>query len=60
MKGEWLRLRMTWDETNRRLAIRRVAGSRLPRSERHVQVRLAGETNMHSLVFDGVFAQLRL
>jgi alpha-glucosidase (family GH31 glycosyl hydrolase) len=61
MSGEWLRLRMTWDEANRRFAIRRVAGSRpWGTAARDLEIRLAGERTVHRLVLDGPFAELRL
>ena len=57
-RGEWMRVRMTWNERNRRLSLRLGEGAReapqmLPPLKRNIEVRLAGEKATRAITFEG-------
>lgn len=52
--GEWMGLHAAWDNRRRTLALRLAPGSRmLPPLQRNIEVRLAGEQAVRSIVFAG-------
>jgi alpha-glucosidase/alpha-D-xyloside xylohydrolase len=52
--GEWMGLHADWDNRRRTLALRLAPGSRmLPPLRRNIEVRLAGEQAVRSIVFAG-------
>jgi len=60
-KGEWMRIEMEWRDAARLLSLRLARGSRiLPPATRTIEVRVAGERTVKTLVFDGRPARLRL
>ena len=53
-KGEWLRMEMGWRDSERRLTLRLADGSRMrPPVRRTIEVRVAGERAVKTIVFDG-------
>jgi alpha-glucosidase/alpha-D-xyloside xylohydrolase len=53
-RGEWMGVRMAWNERARRLSLRLAEGSRmLPPLRRDIEVRVAGEKAVRAAVFDG-------
>ncbi len=52
-RGEWMGVRMAWNERARRLSLRLAKGSRLPPWRRDIEVRVAGEKAVRAAVFDG-------
>jgi len=53
-RGEWMGIRMAWNERARRLSLRLADGSRmLPPLRRNIEVRLAGEKTTRPVVFEG-------
>jgi alpha-glucosidase/alpha-D-xyloside xylohydrolase len=59
--GEWMRIEMDWQNSQRRLSLRLAPGSKmLPPAKRTLEARLAGERAGKTLVFDGRPAQINL
>jgi alpha-glucosidase (family GH31 glycosyl hydrolase) len=63
-RGEWMRIRMTWNERNRRLSLRLAEGAReaprmLPPLKRNIEVRLAGEKTTRAITFEGWPVEVR-
>jgi alpha-D-xyloside xylohydrolase len=53
-KGEFMRMAMTWRDSNRTLFLRLAPGSRmLPPAKRSMQVRLAGSKDTKAVMFEG-------
>jgi hypothetical protein len=49
-----MKTEMVWNDSNRRLNLRLGAGSRLlPPSKRPIEVRIAGQTAIRRIVFEG-------
>ena len=60
-KGEWMRMEMGWSDKDRRLTLRLAAGSRMrPPLRRTIEVRVAGEKAVKSVVFDGSPLDIRI
>jgi alpha-glucosidase/alpha-D-xyloside xylohydrolase len=60
-KGEWMRIEMDWRNTDRRLTLRLADGSQmLPPIKRKIEIRVAGEETIHTLVFDGKLLDVRI
>ena len=60
-KGEWMRIAMTWRDSDRRLSLRLASGSRmLPPAHRPIEVRIAGETSTRAVTFEGRPIEMRL
>jgi alpha-glucosidase (family GH31 glycosyl hydrolase) len=60
-KGEFMRMAMTWRDSNRTLFLRLAPGSRmLPPAKRSMQVRLAGSKDTRTVVFEGKPLQVKL
>jgi alpha-glucosidase/alpha-D-xyloside xylohydrolase len=52
--GAWRRIEMDWRDRERRIGLRLATGSRYPAgAKRTIEIRLAGETRVRSVVFDG-------
>jgi alpha-glucosidase/alpha-D-xyloside xylohydrolase len=52
--GAWTRIEMDWRDRERRIGLRLATGSRYPAgAKRTIEIRLAGETRVRSVVFDG-------
>jgi alpha-glucosidase/alpha-D-xyloside xylohydrolase len=52
--GEWMRIEMAWQDAERRLTLRLARGSRvLPPAKRIIEVRIAGERETRTVVFEG-------
>ena len=53
-RGEWMKIRMVWNDSRRVLGLRLAAGSRmLAPLRRNIQVRLASEKATREIVFEG-------
>jgi alpha-glucosidase (family GH31 glycosyl hydrolase) len=52
-KGEFMKVEMNWSDSNRRLGLRLAAGRMLAPTNRPIEVRIAGQTNARSVVFNG-------
>jgi alpha-glucosidase/alpha-D-xyloside xylohydrolase len=53
-RGEWMGIRMAWNDRARRLSLRLAAGSRmLAPLRRNIEVRVAGEQAVRAAVFEG-------
>lgn len=60
-RGEWMRLVLSWDDAERRLAIRLAEGARMrPPARRPIEVRVAGEPGTRAFVFDGSPLEVKL
>jgi alpha-glucosidase len=60
-QGEWMRIEMGWRERERRLSLRLASGSRtLPPARRRIEVRVAGERGIRTVVFEGRPVEIRL
>jgi alpha-glucosidase (family GH31 glycosyl hydrolase) len=60
-KGEFMKVQMTWIDSNRRLNLRLATGSRmLGPKQRPIKVRLAGQTLSRSAFFEGRPIEMRL
>ncbi len=60
-RGEWMKIEMNWTDATRRLSLRLAPGSRmLPPARRAMEIRVAGEKNQRSLVFEGSPIAVRL
>jgi len=60
-RGAWMRLSLTWRDRDRRLTLALAPGSRLlPPSRRPIEVRVASETAVRSVVFEGEPLDLEL
>jgi alpha-glucosidase/alpha-D-xyloside xylohydrolase len=60
-KGAWMRIEMAWQNSGRRLTLRLARGSRmLPPARRTMEVRVAGERAMRTVVFDGRPVEVRI
>jgi alpha-glucosidase (family GH31 glycosyl hydrolase) len=59
--GEWMRMEMRWQDKVRRMTLRPAEGSRIrPPNRRPIEVRIAGETAVRTIVFDGCPVELSL
>jgi alpha-glucosidase/alpha-D-xyloside xylohydrolase len=59
--GEWMKLEARWTESGRRLALRLAPGSRmLPPGRRQIEVRVAGQKDARSAVFEGRPIEIRM
>jgi alpha-glucosidase (family GH31 glycosyl hydrolase) len=53
-KGTWMRIQISWRNSDRRLTLRLAPGSRmLPPAKRSFEVRVAGEKTARNVVFEG-------
>ena len=52
-RGDFERIEMTWNDSDRRLQLRLHAGSRMMQPKRNFVVQAVGETNSRAIVFDG-------
>jgi alpha-glucosidase/alpha-D-xyloside xylohydrolase len=59
-RGEWTSVEGSWDDTRRRLSLRRAEGSQRPKAARRFQVRIAGEQRLREAVFDGAPIDVQL
>jgi len=60
-KGDWMRIETAWRDADRRLSIRLARGSKMrPPLKRAIEVRVAGEKAVKTLVFDGRPLDIRL
>jgi alpha-glucosidase/alpha-D-xyloside xylohydrolase len=60
-KGEWMRIEMGWRDAERRLTLRLARGSRmLAPVKRPIEVRVAGERETRTIVFDGRPVDVRI
>jgi alpha-glucosidase/alpha-D-xyloside xylohydrolase len=60
-KGAWMRIGMSWRNSDRRLTLRLAAGSRmLPPAKRSFVVRVAGEKTTRTVVFEGRPVEVRV
>jgi len=59
-RGEWMRIALTWRDAGRTLRIALAPGSRmLPPARRPMVVRLAGESGMRPVAFEGRPVEVR-
>lgn len=59
--GEFMKVEMAWNDSNRRLNLRLATGSRmLPPNRRPIEARVAGQTATGSAVFEGRPLDIRL
>jgi alpha-glucosidase (family GH31 glycosyl hydrolase) len=60
-RGDWMGLKASWTDRDRRLDVRLAEGSRMrPPAERRILVRLAGATATRTITFSGTAVQVRL
>jgi alpha-glucosidase/alpha-D-xyloside xylohydrolase len=60
-RGEWMKLRIAWNDRRRRLSLRLAEGSRmLPPTRRTIEVRVASEKATRSVVFEGRPVEVQL
>ena len=60
-KGEFMKVNIAWKNAQRRLSLRLASGSRmLPPSRRNIVARVAGETTVREVVFEGRPVEVRL
>lgn len=60
-RGEWMRIVTRWNDAGRTLSLRLAEGSlRLPPMPRRIQVRVASETPIREVVFDGSPVEIEL
>jgi alpha-glucosidase (family GH31 glycosyl hydrolase) len=58
--GAWMKTEMVWNDSNRRLNIRLVSGSRmLPPAKRPIEVRVAGQAATRAALFEGFPLEIR-
>jgi hypothetical protein len=56
-----MRMEMAWRNAERRLTLRLARGSRMmPPAQRKIEVRVAGEREIRSVVFEGKPVEVRL
>jgi alpha-glucosidase (family GH31 glycosyl hydrolase) len=60
-KGAWMGIDMIWDDGPRRLTMSLRNGSRmLPPARRNIDIRIAGEKTVRSVVFEGKAVEAKL
>lgn len=60
-RGEWMRIRTAWNDSDRTLSLRLAEGSgRIAPMPRRIEVRLASETSTREVTFDGSPAEIVL
>ena len=60
-RGEWMKIAAHWDGSSRRLSLSLAPGSRmLPPQTRKIEVRLAGQKQIHSIEFQGKPVKIQL
>jgi alpha-glucosidase/alpha-D-xyloside xylohydrolase len=60
-RGDWMGLKASWTDRDRRLDVRLAEGSRMrPPAERRILVRLAGAAATRTITFSGTAVQVRL
>jgi alpha-glucosidase (family GH31 glycosyl hydrolase) len=60
-KGEWMKLRAVWNNSQRRLSLKLGEGSGMTvGNERNIEVRIAGEKTTRAIVFKGAPVQVQM
>lgn len=60
-KGDWMRVAMAWKDADRKLTLKLAPGSRMrPPAKRAIEIRLAGEKTVKSVVFAGSPLEVKL
>jgi alpha-glucosidase len=60
-KGEWMRTELTWRDSARKLSLRLAKGSKmLSPARRAIEVRVAGEKKVRSVVFEGKALEVKV